>query len=103
MSLRELEEVAATAKGSVADLPDEFEGEVVSTEIREDSRFNRKLLYAVINVDGTDYAVTYKPLHLKVLIKRLKKLHCDEFAGKFRFEKYDFGIGNPRPIPIEVL
>lgn len=100
----EIERVAATAKGSVLDLPAEFDGEVTDVSTVVDEQYNRKVINATVRIGDQDYTISYKPLHAKALAAALKGLDVESFDGhKYHFVRQDFGIGFPRPIPTAVL
>lgn len=102
VKLDEIQEMAK-ARGIAADkIPNEFTGDVTNTERIKDS-FGRDCLNATVQIEGMEGLATikYTPMHLEELAKSLVGLKVDEFKGKFKFVKKDFGIGYPRPIPTE--
>jgi hypothetical protein len=102
--ISEIAKVGEQAKGSLADLPNEFVATITSAEETTDEQYNVPLIAVGIDLEGTNYVISYKPLHAKKLVKALTDLKVDELkkGQKFKFQKVDFGIGFSRPIPIAV-
>lgn len=104
VKLEQIEKIGEQVKGSAAELPAEFDGEVLNAiTVPDEANPERQIINATVKVGEDTYTISYKPLHAQALVKALTELKVKEFKGKFHFKKEDFGIGFPRPIPTKVL
>ena len=105
VKLSEIEEIGKTAKLGSQELPDQFEATVAKVEKGVDEDYgNRPCLLVDLDLgEGAIATVKWTPFHVKAVAKNLKSMGVDELreGQKYLFRKQSFGIGFPRPIPVE--
>jgi len=106
MKIEKLEEIAKAAKVGSQELPEVFEGTVVAVKDSYDEEYDRPAILVDIDIgDGVLTTVKWTPYHLRTVLRYLKDFGLTELkeGQRFKFRKTAFGIGYPRPVPIEYL
>jgi hypothetical protein len=104
VKLEDIEAIARTAKVGSQELPDQFVATVTKIEKGVDEEYDRPCVLVDLDLgEGIITTVKWTPFHLKAVAKNLKAMGIEELreGQKYLFKKQSFGIGFPRPVPVE--
>ena len=104
VKLEDIEAIARTAKVGSQELPDTFEATIVKMEKSVDEEYDRPCVLVDLDLgEGVITTVKWTPFHLKAVAKNLKAMGVEELkeGQRYLFKKQSFGIGFPRPVPVE--